>query len=429
MKYTPINPEMFAFNRARFTSQMKSNSLAIFQSNDEMPRNGDQNFPFRQNSDLFGLCGLDQEETILVLFPDCVKEDLREVVFVKRTNEHIAVWDGHKYTKSEATETSGIEKVYFLDEMWPVLNELILLANNIYLNTNENDRYMSDVQTRDLRFARMLKDKYPVHNYYRAQPVLKKLAMVKTKWEIDLVNQACDITEKGFRRLLKFIRPGVWEHEIEAEIIHEFIRNRANGHAYSPIVAGGLNACVLHYTDNNMQCQNGDLILMDFGAEYANYAADLTRTIPINGRFTDRQKAVYNAVLRVMRQATQMLVPGTVIEEYHKKVGRIMEAELLQLGLISQSDIDGQDPKRPAYKKYFMHGTSHHLGLDVHDLHNRYDPVEAGMIFTCEPGIYIPEENMGIRLENDILVTENGPIDLMATMPVEVEEIEELMNA
>jgi Xaa-Pro aminopeptidase len=429
MKYTPINPKLFKLNRKRFSRKMISDSIAIFNSNDLMPRNGDTNFPFRQNSDLFYLSGLDQEETVLVLFPDCIKEDFKEVAFIKRTDEYIATWEGHKYTKEEAKEVSGIKKIYWLDEMDHILNELILLAKRIYINTNENDHFKSEVVSRDMRFAKKLMDRYPAHKYHRAQPILKKLAMIKSPYEVELLGQAIEITGKAFQRVLEFVKPGVTEYEIEAEITHEFIRNRANGHAYEPIVASGANSCILHYVQNNCTCKDGDLLLMDFGAEYANYAADLTRTIPISGQFSERQKKVYNAVLKVMNEVKTMLVPGTTLEEYHKEVGRIMESELLELNLLDKTDIKNQDPDYPAYKKYFMHGTSHHLGLDVHDLANRYTPIQAGMVFTCEPGIYIQEEKIGIRLENDILVTDTDPVDLMTHIPIEAEAIEEIMNA
>jgi len=423
MKYAPINPDLFRLNRKRFTSQLKPDSIAIFQSNDLMPRNGDQYHPFRQNSSLFSLCGLDQEETVLVLFPDCVKEGFKEIAFIKKTN------NCHKYTKEEAKAISGIDKIFWLDEMDNILHELILLAQRIYVNNNENDRYITDVPSRNLRFTKKLQERYPAHEYNRSQPILRKMTMIKSKYEIELIQQSCDITEKAFQRVLDFVQPGVMEYEVEAEIIHEFLRNRASGHAYHPIVASGKNACILHYGENNQVCQDGDILLLDFGAEYANYAADLTRSIPVNGQFTNRQRAVYNAVLTVMAEATQMLVPGIMLEEYHKEVGKMMESELLQLGLLDKTDIKNQNKEYPAYKKYFMHGTSHHLGLDVHDLSNRYDPVQAGMVFTVEPGIYIPQENLGIRLENDILVTDNGPYDLMENIPVAAEAIEEIMNA
>lgn len=429
MRYEPINPELFKLNRKRFTRKMLPDSIAIFHSNDLMPRNGDLFYPFRQNSDLFYLSGLDQPETIVVLFPDCIKEQFREIAFIQRTNEYIATWEGHKYTKEEAQAVSGIEKVYFLNEMDSILNELILLSKRIYINSNENDRFDSEVTSRDLRFAKKLMERYPAHKYHRAQPILKKLAMIKSPLEIELIGQAIDITSKAFRRVLEFVKPEVMEYEIEAEITHEFIRNRASGHAYEPIVASGNNACVLHYIDNNQTCKAGDLLLMDFGAEYANYAADLTRTIPVTGQFSERQKDVYNAVLCVLKEAKKLLVPGITLEEYHKEVGKMMESELLKLKLIDKEDIKNQNPDYPAYKKYFMHGTSHHLGLDVHDLANRYDPIQAGMVFTCEPGIYIKEESIGIRLENDILVTDTEPVDLMANIPIEADEIESLMNA
>ncbi len=428
MKYDPIPAGLFKLNRMRFARQMKPKSVAIFHSNDLMPRNGDQYFPFRQNSDLFYMSGLDQPEAVVVMFPNCIKDDFEEIAFIKKTNDYIATWEGHLYTKEEATRVSGIKKIFWLEDMENVLNELILLATRIYVNSNENDRYKSDVLSRDLRFTHELMKKYPTHKYHRSQPILKKLAMIKSEIEIALIQRACDITNRAFRRVLEFTRPGVKEYEVEAEIIHEFIRSGASGHGYTPIIASGKDSCILHYNDNNKVCQGGDVLLMDFGAEYANYTADLSRTIPVNGRFTKRQRAVYDAVLRVMNQATDLLVPGGTIEEYHKEVGLMMQSELLGLKLITKSDVDKQDPKRPAYKKYFMHGTSHHLGLDVHDLGNRYAPFQDGMVFTCEPGIYIPEEGFGIRLENDILVTDQNPINLMKDIPVEAEEIEELMN-
>lgn len=429
MKYTAISSELFQLNRKRFTREMKPNTVAIFNSNDQMPRSGDQCFPFRQNAGLFYLSGIDQEETMLILFPDCPREGFKELLLVKRTNEHIAVWEGHKYTKEEAQAASGIEKVLFLDEAEVILNELILLAEGIYLNINENDRYASPVETRDLRYAKYLNQRYPAHTLLRAQPIMKKLQMVKSQLEVDLIQHSVDVTGKAFRRVLDFVKPGVWEYEVEAEIIHEFIRNRCTDHAYTPIIASGSSACVLHYTENNRQCMAGDVLLMDFGSEYANYAADLTRSIPVSGQFTDRQRAVYNAVLRVMKEAKAMLVPGNTLEEYHKEVGKVMESELLGLGLITRDEVEKQDKDKPAYKKYFMHGTSHHLGLDVHDICLRYEPFRAGMMFTCEPGIYIPEENLGIRLENDILITDHSPVDLFKNIPIEAEEIEELMHA
>ncbi len=428
MRYDPIDPQLFAQNRKRFIREMRPESIAIFHSNDQMPRNGDQYFEFRQNSNLFYLCGLDQPEAVLVLFPDCIKELFREVLFIKRSNEKISIWEGYKYTKEDARRISGIEKVYFLDEIPTILHELMLLAKRIYTNIPENDRFQPEVESRDARFTREYLQKYPAHKFHRAQPILKKLVMIKSDIEIHLLRRSMDITDNAFRRVLQFVKPGVLEYEIEAEISHEFIRNRA-GHGYHPIIGSGKNSCILHYNQNDQVCKDGDLLLLDFGAEYAHYSADLTRTIPVNGQFSERQRAVYNAVLRVMREATALLVPGNNLTDFQKEVGTIMEGELLGLGLISKTDIKDQDPDWPAYKKYFMHGTSHHLGLDVHDLSNRYDPFQAGMVFTCEPGIYIPEENFGIRLENDILVTDHEPVDLMTHIPIEAEEIESLMHA
>jgi Xaa-Pro aminopeptidase len=428
MKYQPLPQELFRHNRARFKAAMQPNTLAIFNSNDEMPRTGDTFFPFRQNSGLLWLCGIDQEATQLLLFPGCPREGHEEVLIIRRTNEQIAIWDGHKYTKEEARAASGIEKVYFADEAATVIHELINLSEAIYLNGNEHDKFIHPVETRDHRYAKYIRDRYPMHRILRAQTLLKRFQMQKNDWELSVIRQAIDITGHAFRRTLQFVKPGVGEYEVEAEITHEFLRRRATGHAYSPIIASGKNACVLHYITNNEVCNDGDVLLMDFGAEYGNYAADLTRSIPVNGRFSARQRAVYEAVLRVMKAATQQLMPGNQLEAFNKSVGLIMQEELLQLGLITKADLDKATPEAPAYKKYFMHGTAHHLGLDVHDLNMRYEPFQAGMVFTCEPGIYIPEERLGIRLENNILVTDQGPVDLFEGIPLEVEEIEQLMN-
>lgn len=428
-KYDLIDPALFILNRKRFTEKMKPNSIAIFHSNDMMPRNGDAFYDFRQNSDLFGLCGLDQEETILVLFPDCKKKGFEEVAFIRETNDHIKVWEGHKYTKEEATVISGIDKVIWTSQMDRLMNELILLADTIYVNTNENDAFSAEVPSRDTRKIRLLKDKYPAHNFERSQTILKELAMIKSQGEIDVIQKACDITKDAFHRVMKFTKPGVGEYEIEAEIIHEFIRQRATGHAYHPIIASGKNACILHYGDNNQICKDGDVILMDFGAEYANYNADLTRSIPVNGRFTKRQRAVYDAVLDAMNFAKSIMRPGIMMEHYSIEVGRYIQGKLVDLKLLDQTDIKNENPDWPAYKKYFMHGTSHHLGLDVHDLGDRYAAMAEGMVFTVEPGIYIPEEGLGIRLENDVVVTSDEPKDLMASIPLHADEIETIMNS
>jgi Xaa-Pro aminopeptidase len=429
MKYTPPNPLLFVANRKNFAKHLKSNSLAVFNANDENLRSGDQNFIFKQNADLFYLSGIDQEQTILILFPDCPNPLYREVLFLRQTNEHIAVWEGHKYTKEQARRASGIDQIYWLDEFWNILQSIVHYAENIYLNTNENDRYVHSVPYRDLRFIQELKERYPLHHYERSAVILRDLRPVKSEIEVELTKKACQITRDAFVRVLKFIKPGVKEYEIEAEIIHEFIRQGATGHAYNPIIASGPNANILHYNDNNQECKDGDVILFDFGAEYANYNADMSRSIPVSGRFTKRQKDVYNAVLRVMRAATKLIVAGTIWNEYHEEVGRLMESELIGLGLLDKHDVAKQNPAMPLYKKYFMHGTSHHLGLDVHDFASRYKAFEVGNILTCEPGIYIPEEGLGIRIENNILITKTGNVDLMADIPVEAEEIEEIMNA
>ena len=394
-----------------------------------MPTNADGTMAFRQNNDLFYLSGIDQEESILLIYPDFHDQKFREILFLKETSEEIAIWEGHKYTKEEAREVSGIKSVYWLSQFKQVFNTLMAEAEYVYLDTNEHIRAVIDVQTRDARFVSWCKERYPIHKYERVAPIMHKLRAVKSKEEIETLRQACNITEKAFRRVLKFVKPGVMEYEIEAEYIHEFIRNRSRGFAYTPIVASGFNACVLHYITNNEECKDGDVLLMDVGAEYANYNADMTRSIPVNGKFTERQRNVYNAVLRVKREAMQMLKPGNTIPEYHKEVGKIMESELLELGLLDQTDIKNQDTENPAYKKYFMHGTSHHIGLDVHDVGNIYRKMEEGMVFTVEPGIYIREENLGIRLENNVVITGDGLDDLMESIPIEVEEIEELMNS
>ncbi|MDP9047027.1 MAG: aminopeptidase P family protein [Bacteroidota bacterium] len=429
MKYFPINNEIFTLNRKSFVSRLKPGSLAIFHSNDEFPRNGDQSFLFKQNPDFFYLTGIDQEQSILILYPDCPNKQYKEVLFLRQTSEDIAIWEGHKYTKEEAKKTSGIENIYWLSEFDAILHSIINYAENIYINTNENDRYSHSVPYRDIRLFESLKTKYPLHHYERSAIILRDLRPVKSTIEVELTRKACEITRDAFIRILRFVKPGVAEYEIEAEISHEFIKQRATGHAYSPIIASGKNAIVLHYTDNNQVCKDGDIILLDFGAEYANYNADMTRSIPVNGRFTKRQREVYNAVLKVMRAATKLIAAGAIWNDYHDEVGKIMTSELIGLGLLKKHEVEKQDPKMPLYKKYFMHGTSHHLGLDVHDFASRYKPFEAGNILTCEPGIYIPQEDLGIRLENNILITSDGNIDLMADIPVEAEHIEEIMNS
>lgn len=429
-KYTAIDNALFVENRRRLAAALAPNSIVVVTSNDECPRSADGTHPFRQNSDLFYLTGIDQEETVLVLYPDCPKEEFREVLFIRETNDHIAVWEGHKYTKDEAKQASGITKIFWSDQLPAHLPTLMYMADACYLNTNEHARMRTNVPDHDARFAAEMRNRYPLHTFKRLAPLMHQLRSVKSEAEIELLKQAIAITRKAFDRVLEFVTPGVTEYEVEAEIIHQFIRNRATGVAYGSIIASGKNACVLHYTANNQVCNNGDLLLMDFGAEYGNYAADLTRTIPVSGRFSARQADVYNAVLRVMNTAKELLKPGVLIDDYHKQVGKIMETELLGLNLITQDDIDKQNPDWPAYKKYFMHGTSHFLGLDVHDVGLGYKPIQAGMVFTCEPGIYIPEEGIGIRIENDIVVTAEGKnIDLMDGFPTTIAEIEAAMKA
>ncbi|SMD43543.1 Xaa-Pro aminopeptidase [Aquiflexum balticum DSM 16537] len=428
MKYTPLSQNFYIKNRQKLKERLLPKSLAVFHSNDILPTNADGTVRFRQNNDIFYLTGIDQEESVLVLCPDFPDPNMREVLFLRETNEHIAIWEGHKYTKEEALATSGVQNIQWVSNFESVLNTLMALSENVFLNTNEHLRAAVVVETRDARFIKSCKERYPLHHYHRVAPIMHALRAVKEKEEIDQMQIACNITEKGFRRILSFVKPGVTEFEIEAEYIHEFIRNRSRGFAYEPIIACGANACVLHYIENKELCKDGDLILMDVGAEYGNYNADMTRTIPVNGRFTKRQREVYNAVLRVKRGAMNILRPGINIQDYHKEVGLMMQSELLELGLIDQTDIKNQDPKTPAYKKYFMHGTSHHLGLDVHDVGTMHEPITPGMVFTVEPGIYIPKENLGIRLENNIVILEEGYFDLMRNIPIVAEEIEDLMN-
>lgn len=411
-------------------AQMKPNSMAVFNSNDIYPISADSTMPFEQHRDIFYLSGVDQEESVLALFPNCPNEELREVLFLRETNEHIAVWEGEKLTKEAAFATSGIQTVYWLQDLEKVLFEMSTYCDTFYINTNEHYRANVETETREDRFTKWLLAKYPAHSVAKSNPILQRLRSVKDKIELDLMQHACDITEKGFRRILSFVKPGVWEYEIEAELLHEFVRNRSKGFAYTPIIASGNNANVLHYIENNEQCKDGDLILFDIAAEYANYKSDLTRTIPVSGRYTKRQRDVYNAVLRVKNEATKLLVPGAFWKEYHVEVGKLMTSELLGLALIDKADVQNEDPNWPAYKKYFMHGTSHHIGLDTHDYGLLYEPIEANMVFTVEPGIYIPDEGFGVRLEDDVVVQDKGdPFNLMGNIPIEAEEIEELMNS
>jgi len=428
MRYEPIDNRLFIQNRAAFSAALKPGAVAVFNSNDVPPKSADGVRRFIQHTDIFYLCGIDQEDTILVICPDAAEEKHREILFVRETNDRIALWEGPKHTREEAMEISGIRTVYWTSRFKEVFRGLALLSEIIYLNTNEHPRADVTVATRDDRFLKWCKAAYPLHHYERSAPVMHHLRAIKSSIETALIQKACDITAGAFRRVLGFIRPGVWEFEIEAEICHEFLRNRSRGPAYASIVASGPNACILHYVVNDRRCADGDLVLMDFGAEYANYAADLSRTVPVNGRFSPRQRAVYDAVLRVQRAAIAMLRPGNTLKAYHEAVGRLVEAELIRLGLLDADAVKNQSEKEPLYRTYFMHGTSHHLGLDVHDYGLSSRPFAAGMVLTCEPGIYIREEGIGVRIENDILVTDDGPVDLMADIPVDADAIEDLMQ-
>lgn len=428
MRYPPIDNALFIENRSRFKRYLKPRSIAVFNANDVMPKSADGVRRFIQQTDIFYMCGIDQEETILLIFPDAPEEKYREILFVRETSEKIAVWEGPKLSRSQARDLSGVETVYWTHQFNAVFRNLVVEADYIYLNSNEHLRADTAVETRDARFVKWCRENYPLHGYGRIAPIMNQMRPVKSEIEVEWIKKACGITADAFARLLRFIRPGVWEYEIEAEIWHEFIRNGSRGPGYEPIVASGANSCILHYVQNHAQCGDGDLILIDFGAEYGNYNADMTRTVPAGGRFTERQKDVYNAVLRVQRAAIDMLRPGTLLEDYNKAVGEVVETELIGLGLLDPKEVAEQDPEKPLYKKYFMHGTSHHLGLDVHDYGSKYRQFESGMVLTCEPGIYIKEERIGIRLENDILITEEAPVDLMSDVPIEAEEIEFLMN-
>lgn len=428
MKYLPIDPKLYVQNRKRFAKKMKPNSVAIFPGNPVLSTNGDAVYTYQPNSDVLWLSGIEQEKTMVILYPDNPDKSAKEVVVLLRPNEHLEKWEGHKLRKEEATAISGIENVQFLDSIDAVLQVMMHHADNVYLNSNENDRLDTSLIRTDLHFAHDFMKRYPLHNYERAARIMKELRGIKTKEEVAVIKQAVDITHKAFRRVLEFVEPGVMEYEIEAEITHEFLRNRATRHAYDCIVASGDRARVLHYIDRNQECKDGELLLMDFGAHYGNYASDLTRTIPVSGKFTKRQKEVYNAVLHLHDYAKSILKPGISIVDYTDKVGKETEKQCLKLGLITKQDIKNQDPANPAYRKYLYHGISHHMGIDVHDLGTRTEPVKAGMCFTVEPGLYIEEEQMGIRIENDIWLTAKGHIDLFKGIPITVEEIEACMK-
>ena len=428
MKYLPLNPEIFVQNRKRFIARMEKNSIAIFNSNDELPANGDALHRFKQNSDIIWLSGIEQEDSMIILFPDNPDPKFREVLVLVRPNELKEKWDGHRLRIEEAQAISGIQTIVWLDVLDGMLQPWIHLADTIYLNSNENDRKANLVPVRDYRFAREMKRRYPLHNYKRSAKILKDLRSIKTALEVEVMQKAMDITNLTFRRLLQKIKPGIMEYEIEAEIFHSFLSQRATGQAYGSIIASGDRARVLHYVENSRECKDGELILMDFGAEYGNYCADLTRTVPVNGKFSRRQKTVYNACLHLHHYAAGILKPGISIVDYTEKVGDEATVVFQKIGLLKKSDIKNEDPENRAYRKYLYHGISHHLGIDVHDLGTRTEPIKPGMVFTIEPGIYIEEEQMGVRIENNFWITRNGNKDLMKNIPITVEEIEALMK-
>jgi Xaa-Pro aminopeptidase len=428
MRYTQINSNLFKKNRKKLSQKLKPGSVAILVSNDQFPKNGDQFYPFRQSSDLFYLSGIEQEKTIIVIFPDAPYEKYKEMAFVIKPNKLLETWEGKKLSREDATKISGIENIYFEEQFESIIAEVMVYAENVYLNRNEYPKFQTDILNREIRFSNWVMEKFPNHKFERLAPILWSLRIKKEKEEIELISKAVDITEKAFHHILKKVKPGIHEFEIEAELDFIFKKNRANGHAYDPIVASGKNALSLHYTTNNDVCKSDDLILFDFGADYSNYAADLSRTIPVNGRFTKRQKEVYNAVHRTLKESMKLFKPGSTIDIINEQTGILIEKELIDLGLLTLEEIKKQDKSNPAYRKYFMHGTSHFMGLDVHDVGHKFTAFEKGMVMSCEPGIYIPEEGIGIRLENDMLITENGSINLMKDFPIEIEEIEEEMN-
>ena len=428
MKYLPLNPKLFIQNRKRFVEKMDKHSIAIFNSNDELPTNADQLFKFKQNSDLIWLTGIEQEDSMLILYPENPDPKYREVLVLVRPNELKEKWEGHRLRRNEATAISGIQTIVWLDVLDGVLQPWIHWSDTIYLNSNENDRKSNYVPVRDYRYAEMMKQRYPLHNYKRSAKLLKDLRAIKSPLEVEVIQKAIDITEISFKRLLQFVKPGVMEYEIEAEIAHSFLSQRATGPAYSSIIAGGDRARTLHYVENNQECKAGELILMDFGAEYGNYCADLTRTIPVNGKFSSRQKMLYNACLHLHQYAASILKPGITILDYTEKVGEEATKLFQKIGLLQKADIKNEDPENRAYRKYLYHGISHHLGIDVHDIGTRTEPIKAGMVFTIEPGIYIEEETMGIRIENNFWITRNGNQDLMKNIPITAEQIESFMK-
>lgn len=428
MRHQPISSKLFIENRERLRALLPPKALVILNANDIPPTNADGTLIGVPNSDLFYFSGVEQEESILVIFPDAHDEKHREILFLRETNEHLIRWEGHKLTKEEARKVSGVQTVMWLQDFPVMLRLLMVQADEVFLNSNEHPRAAAETQTRDARFIRDIQERFPLHRYGRLAKLTHALRPVKSALEVELISKACAITREGFLRVLKFVKPGVNECEVEAEFAHEFIRRRGR-FAYNPIIASGANSNVLHYNANDQPCKKGDLLLLDVGAAYANYNADMTRTIPVSGKFTRRQRQIYNAVLRVMRGCVDALKPGLLPRDWQKHAEALIQEELLELELLKPKDVKKQDPDRPALKKYFMHGVGHPLGLDVHDVSVTGAPMAAGWVMTVEPGIYLPEEGFGVRLENDVLITENGNVDLMADIPVEAEEIEELMNS
>lgn len=428
MRYQTASPEFFGSAREALARQLESGCLALLNACDVLPSCADGTLPFRQNSDLFYLTGIDQEETKLLLFPDAHEATDREILFVRETDERIAVWEGVRLSREEARERTGIANVRWLADFESTFRRLMIEGKGIHLNSNEHARAAVVVETRDARFVRRCREQFPLHSFHRLAPLMAGLRMVKGHDEVDLIRRACEITGAGFRRVLGFVRPGRMEYEVEAEYAHEFLRSGSRGFGYQPIIASGKSSCVLHYLSNDQECRDGEMLLMDVGAEYGYYNADLTRTIPVSGRFTPRQRDIYEAVLRILKECCGMLRPGVFLKQYEQEVGKLMEIELVGLGLLEKSKVSSQDPDRPLYKQYFMHGTSHHLGLDVHDVSLAHRPLEEGMVLTVEPGLYLPREGFGVRLENDILIAADRNIDLMAGVPIEPDEIEDLMN-
>ncbi|WOD44614.1 aminopeptidase P N-terminal domain-containing protein [Hwangdonia lutea] len=429
MRYNQISNTLFIKNRTGFCSKMNSNTIAILTSNDVQHNNADDVMGFTQNNDLFYLSGIDQEETILVLYPEAYKKESREILFIKETNEHIKIWDGEKLTKEKATEISGIKRVEWIQDFEMVLQYMAFEADGFYLGHNEHaKRVTKNQQTQQDRMIAWCKEKYPLHEYYRAAKITRDMRQIKSDVEIELIKKAADISVESFKRVLKACKPNIKEYELEAELAHNLIKSGAKRHAFQPIVASGKNACALHYNSNDALCKDGDMILMDFGVCYANYNSDTTRCFPVNGKFSKRQKEVYTSVLHCLKEGSKLLKPGVIPSEYEQQMARLVEAELIKLGLLNANEVLKQDPNKPLYKKYFMHGTAHHIGLDVHDVGLYSRPLEAGMVLTCEPGIYIAEEGIGCRLENDYLITDTGNINLTEAMPIEIEAIEALMN-